>query len=103
MLRRMNARHRSRVWPASPVPTAASHRDLRPGQRRAFARENGVEFLGSIPLDTSVRQGADVGIPAVAQREPGPAARAMTTLAKTVAARMSVAAARSEAPILSIT
>jgi ATP-binding protein involved in chromosome partitioning len=73
------------------------------GGGERFARENGVEFLGSIPLDTSVRQGSDVGIPAVAQREPGPAARAMTTLAKTVAARMSVAAARSEAPILSIT
>jgi ATP-binding protein involved in chromosome partitioning len=70
------------------------------GQR--FAREHGIEFLGSIPLDVTVRQGADVGIPAVAQREPGPAATALTSLAKTVAARMSVAAVRAEAPVLSV-
>ena len=50
----------------------------------------------------TVRQGADVGIPAVAQREPGPAAVALTSLAQIVAARMSVAAVRNEAPVLSI-
>jgi ATP-binding protein involved in chromosome partitioning len=72
------------------------------GGGERFAREQGIEFLGSIPLDVTVRQGADVGIPAVAQREPGPAARTMTELAKTVAARLSVAAARHEAPVLSI-
>ena len=70
------------------------------GQR--FADEHGIEFLGAVPLDVTVRQGADVGIPAVAQREPGPAAKALTGLAHIVAARMSVAAARNEAPILSI-
>ena len=70
------------------------------GQR--FAAEHGIEFLGAVPLDVTVRQGADVGIPAVAQREPGPAALALTALTKIVAARMSVAAARNEAPILSI-
>ena len=63
------------------------------GGGERFAREHGIEFLGSIPLDVTVRQGADVGIPAVAQREPGPAAAALTALAQTVAARMSVAAA----------
>jgi ATP-binding protein involved in chromosome partitioning len=72
------------------------------GGGERFAREHGIEFLGSIPLDVTVRQGADVGIPAVAQREPGPAAKTMTELAKTVAARLSVAAARHEAPVLSI-
>jgi ATP-binding protein involved in chromosome partitioning len=72
------------------------------GGGERFAREHGIEFLGSIPLDVTVRQGADVGIPAVAQREPGPAARTMTGLAKTVAARLSVAAAHHEAPVLSI-
>ena len=72
------------------------------GGGERFAREQGIEFLGSIPLDVTVRQGADVGIPAVAQREPGPAAAALTALAKTVAARMSVAAVRNEAPVLSI-
>jgi ATP-binding protein involved in chromosome partitioning len=72
------------------------------GGGERFAREHGIEFLGSIPLDVTVRQGADVGIPAVAQREPGPAAVALTSLAQIVAARMSVAAVRNEAPVLSI-
>jgi ATP-binding protein involved in chromosome partitioning len=72
------------------------------GGGERFAREHGIEFLGSVPLDVTVRQGADVGIPAVAQREPGPAAAALTSLARTVAARMSVAAVRAEAPVLSI-
>jgi hypothetical protein len=38
----------------------------------------------------------------VAQREPGPAARALVEVARQVAARISVAAARNEAPVLSI-
>ena len=42
----------------------------------------------------TVRQGGDVGVPAVAQREPGPAARALTAVAGGVAARISVAAPR---------
>ena len=72
------------------------------GGGERFAREHDLEFLGSIPLDVTVRQGADVGIPAVAQREPGPAAVALTELAQTVAARMSVAAVRNQAPVLSV-
>jgi len=44
-----------------------------------------------------------VGVPAVAQREPGPAAKALTSIARTVAARMSVrAAAGSGQPVLTI-
>ena len=41
------------------------------GGGERFAREHDIEFLGSIPLDITVRQGGDVGVPAVAQREPG--------------------------------
>ncbi|HSO29809.1 MAG TPA: Mrp/NBP35 family ATP-binding protein [Candidatus Sulfomarinibacteraceae bacterium] len=63
------------------------------GGGERFAREHALEYLGGIPLDITVRQGGDVGVPAVAQREPGPAAMAMTNLARTVAARMSVRAA----------
>jgi ATP-binding protein involved in chromosome partitioning len=70
------------------------------GQR--FAERHGIEYLGAIPLDVTVRQGGDVGIPAVAQREPGPAARALESLAKTVAARMSVRAAGAQQPVLTI-
>jgi ATP-binding protein involved in chromosome partitioning len=63
------------------------------GGGERFAGANGLEYLGGIPLDITVRQGGDVGVPAVAQREPGPAAQAMVSLARTVAARMSVRAA----------
>jgi len=66
-----------------------------------FARDNGMEFFGGIPLDMRVRQGGDAGVPAVAQREPGPAADVMRKLARTVAARMSVRAVQ-QAPVLTI-
>jgi ATP-binding protein involved in chromosome partitioning len=71
------------------------------GGGERFARVHDVEFLGGVPLDITVRQGGDAGIPAVAQREPGPAAQALTALAKTVAARVSVRAARQQ-PVLTI-
>ncbi|MBP1705449.1 MAG: hypothetical protein H6Q36_1188 [Chloroflexi bacterium] len=60
-----------------------------------------LEFLGGIPLDITVRQGGDMGVPSVAQVEPGPAAAALTQLARTVAARMSVRAARAQ-PVVTI-
>ncbi len=71
------------------------------GGGERFAKENDIEFLGGVPLDITVRQGGDAGIPVVAQREPGPAAMALTALAKTVAARVSVRAARQQ-PVLTI-
>src|SRR3954464_1474272 len=73
------------------------------GGGERFAAEHNLEYLGGIPLDITVRQGGDVGVPAVAQREPGPAGAALTAIAQTVAARMSVRAARSAAqPVLTI-
>jgi ATP-binding protein involved in chromosome partitioning len=72
------------------------------GGGEKFARQHDIEYFGGIPLDIKVRQGSDAGVPAVAQREPGPAADVMRALARTVAARMSVRAAR-QAPVLSIT
>jgi ATP-binding protein involved in chromosome partitioning len=72
------------------------------GGGERFARQHEIEYFGGIPLDVKVRQGGDAGVPAVAQREPGPAAEVMRALARTVAARMSVRAARQE-PVLSIT
>ncbi len=73
------------------------------GGGERFAAAHDLEYLGGIPLDITVRQGGDVGVPAVAQREPGPAARAMTAIAQNVAARMSVRAANAAAqPILTI-
>jgi ATP-binding protein involved in chromosome partitioning len=73
------------------------------GGAERFCHTHGLDFLGGIPLDVTVRQGGDVGVPAVAQREPGPAARALTAVAGAVAARMSVRAASAEPqPVLSI-
>ena len=73
------------------------------GGGERFAAQHSLEYLGGVPLDVTVRQGGDVGVPAVAQREPGPAAQALTAIARTVAARMSVRAAAAEArPLLTI-
>jgi ATP-binding protein involved in chromosome partitioning len=73
------------------------------GGGERFSRDHGLEYLGGVPLDVTVRQGGDVGVPAVAQREPGPAAKALTSIARTIAARMSVrAAAGSGQPVLTI-
>jgi len=73
------------------------------GGGERFAEKHGLEFLAKIPLDVTVRQGGDVGVPAVAQREPGPAAEALTALARTVAARMSGRAATSaNEPVLTL-
>jgi ATP-binding protein involved in chromosome partitioning len=72
------------------------------GGGERFAQQHGLDFLGKIPLDVTVRQGGDAGIPAVAQREPGPAAQALEQVAGMVAARMSVRAASSQTPVLTI-
>ncbi len=71
------------------------------GGGERFAQRNELEYFGGIPLDVKIRQGGDAGIPAVAQREPGAGAEVMRTLARTVAARMSVRAAQ-QAPAITI-
>jgi ATP-binding protein involved in chromosome partitioning len=71
------------------------------GGGERFAQQFDIEYFGGIPLDIRVRQGGDTGVPAVAQRDGGLAADAMRKLARTVAARMSVRAAKA-APILTI-
>jgi ATP-binding protein involved in chromosome partitioning len=72
------------------------------GGGERFAAEHRIDYLGGIPLDVTIRQGGDAGIPVVAQREPGPAAQALTAFAGTVAARMSVRAAGNQQPVLTI-
>ncbi|MCZ7554691.1 MAG: Mrp/NBP35 family ATP-binding protein [Anaerolineales bacterium] len=73
------------------------------GRGRAAVRGgHGSELLGGVPLDITVRQGGDVGVPAVAQREPGPAALAFTDVARTIAARMSVRAEAAAQPVLTV-
>lgn len=63
------------------------------GGGERFAKRHELHFFGGIPLDVKVRQGSDAGVPAVAQREPGPAAEVMREMARQVAARMAVRAA----------
>ena len=71
------------------------------GGGERFAAENGIDFLGGVPLEVTVRQGADVGVPAVAQREAGPASKALTHIARTIAGKVSIEAAR-ERPVLTV-
>jgi len=73
------------------------------GGGERFASTHGLEYLGGIPLDVTVRQGGDVGVPAVAQRELGPAGHALISIAQVVAARVSVRAAQAAAqPVLTV-
>ena len=72
------------------------------GGAERLAKEEGLDHLGRIPLEMAVRQGGDAGIPAVAQREEGPAAVALKELAGQVAARLAVRAANETAPTLTV-
>jgi ATP-binding protein involved in chromosome partitioning len=60
------------------------------GKRLAIAA--GVPFLGAIPMDPNVRVGGDQGIPIVVSMPESAPARALRSLAETVAAQLSVAA-----------
>jgi ATP-binding protein involved in chromosome partitioning len=71
------------------------------GGGERYAAENGIDFLGGVPLDITVRQGADVGVPAVAQIQPGPAAAALERVARAIAGKASVQASR-EQPVLTV-
>jgi ATP-binding protein involved in chromosome partitioning len=59
------------------------------GAERA-ADEIGVEFLGEVPIDPSIRVGSDSGVPVVVSHPDSPQARAFIALAEKVAARCSV-------------
>ena len=71
------------------------------GGGERYAAENGIDFLGGVPLDVTVRQGADVGVPAVAQGQAGPGAKALQLVARAVAGKVSIQAAR-EQPVLTV-
>jgi ATP-binding protein involved in chromosome partitioning len=71
------------------------------GGGERYAAENGIDFLGAVPLDVTVRQGADVGVPAVAQSQPGPASVALEHIARAVAGKVSIQASRGQ-PVLTI-
>jgi ATP-binding protein involved in chromosome partitioning len=62
------------------------------GGGERLAAESGVPFIGAIPMDPAVREGGDTGVPVVISAPDSPVAKALTAVAKDVAAKISVAA-----------
>ncbi len=60
------------------------------GGGQALAKETGVPFLGSIPIDPLVRESGDTGAPVVISHPDSVAARALVDAAEATAARVSV-------------
>jgi ATP-binding protein involved in chromosome partitioning len=62
------------------------------GGGERLAKEAGAPFIGAIPIDPSVREGGDLGIPVVLAKPDSPVARAFYAIAEDMAAKISVAA-----------
>lgn len=60
------------------------------GGAEQAADEVGLDFLGEIPLDSSIRAGGDNGVPVTVSEPDSPQARAFVQLAERVAAKLSV-------------
>lgn len=58
------------------------------GQKLAAAA--GVPFIGEVPIDPNVRMGGDSGVPIVVSQPESPAANAFRTIARDVAAKISL-------------
>jgi len=61
---------------------------FRSGGGERTARELGVPFLGSIPLDAEIAEGGDAGTPIVVARPDGPHAAAFRRIAAVIAAEL---------------
>jgi ATP-binding protein involved in chromosome partitioning len=73
------------VCPHCEKQTAIFHHG---GGRRA-AEAFGVPFLGEIPLELSVREGGDAGVPVMASHPEGPLGQAFMEMARNIAGRVS--------------
>ncbi len=73
------------------MPDGTLRRLFGEGGGEDLARMAGVPLLANIPIDEYVREGGDNGKPVVVAEPESPAGRALTALAESVAARMSVA------------
>ena len=73
------------------MPDGTLRRLFGEGGGEDLARMAGAPLLANIPIDEYVREGGDNGKPVVAAEPESPAGRALTALAESVAARMSVA------------
>jgi len=60
------------------------------GGGEKLAKERNINFLGRVPLDGEVRKGGDLGIPVVISQPESATARAFRTMARDLAARISV-------------
>ncbi len=59
------------------------------------SKELGIPLLGCIPLEISLREGGDVGIPIVVGAPESASAKALIAIARSIAAKVSIAALRS--------
>jgi ATP-binding protein involved in chromosome partitioning len=66
------------------------------GGGEKLARQSGVPFIGSIPMDPSVREGGDSGVPVIISAPDSPVARALVSIAENIAAKISIAALRDD-------
>jgi len=62
------------------------------GGGKLLAQQSGVPFIGSIPIDPTVREGGDSGEPVVVSAPDSLVAKALISIAENVAAKVSVAA-----------
>ncbi len=69
------------------------------GGGEQMARKTGVPFIGTIPMDPSVRVGGDDGTPIVVSAPESAAAKALIKIAQDIAAKLSVASFQSGAGI----
>jgi ATP-binding protein involved in chromosome partitioning len=60
------------------------------GGARGAAEELGLDFLGEVPLDIRVREGADAGVPIMISDPESPVAVAIAEIAQKIAAKTSV-------------
>jgi ATP-binding protein involved in chromosome partitioning len=59
------------------------------GGARLAAEKMGIRFLGEIPIDLSIREGGDRGVPVVAGHPDGPQAQSFLAMARNVAGAVS--------------
>jgi ATP-binding protein involved in chromosome partitioning len=69
------------------------------GGGERLAKEAGVPFIGSIPIDARVRTGGDEGKPVVVLEPDAPAAQALWAISQDLASKISMAALNSQSSI----
>ena len=66
------------------------------GGGEMLAQQSNVSFIGSIPMDPSVREGGDAGVPVIVSKPESHVAQAMVDVAENIAAKISIAALSDE-------